>query len=136
MLSSPEFLYLHRKIVMAFQRNFSRFLTLYQRLFLSCQKPSIVCCTPTCSLLPFLFHFLFLFLFRPLMQNCVNFFLISFKMVLMSYNLLVTQFTISSVQFSSVTQSCPTLCDPMYCSTPGLPVHHQLPESTQTHAHR
>ena len=37
-----------------------------------------------------------------------------------------------SVQFSSVTQSSPTLCDPMNCSTPGLPVHHQLPESTQT----
>ena len=36
------------------------------------------------------------------------------------------------VQFSSVAQSCPTLCDPMDCSTPGLPVHHQLPESTQT----
>ena len=39
------------------------------------------------------------------------------------------------VQFSSVAQSCPTLCDPMYCSTPGLPVHHQLPEFTQTHVH-
>ena len=39
------------------------------------------------------------------------------------------------VQFSSVTQSCPTLCDPMNHSTPGLPVHHQLPESTQTHVH-
>ena len=39
------------------------------------------------------------------------------------------------VRFRSVTQSCPTLCDPMYCSTPGLPVHHQLPESTQTHVH-
>ena len=37
-----------------------------------------------------------------------------------------------SVQFSSVSQSCPTFCDPMNCSTPGLPVHHQLPESTQT----
>ena len=36
-------------------------------------------------------------------------------------------------QFSSVTQSCPTLCDPMDCSTPGLPVHHQLPELAQTH---
>ena len=43
---------------------------------------------------------------------------------------------ISSVQFSSVTQSCPTLCDPMNCSAPGLPVHHQLPEFTQTHVHR
>ena len=41
-----------------------------------------------------------------------------------------------SVQFSSVSQSCPTLCDPMNCSTPGLPVHHQLPEFTQTHVHR
>ena len=41
----------------------------------------------------------------------------------------------SSVQFSSVAQSCPTLCDPMDCSTPGLPVHYQLPELTQTHAH-
>ena len=41
-----------------------------------------------------------------------------------------------SVQFCSVAQSCPTLCDPMNCSTPGLPVHHQLLEFTQTHVHR
>ena len=41
-----------------------------------------------------------------------------------------------SVQFSSVAQSYPTLYDPMNCSTPGLPVHHQLPEFTQTHIHR
>ena len=41
-----------------------------------------------------------------------------------------------SIQFSSVVQSCPTLCDPMNRSTPGLPVHQQLPESTQTHVHR
>jgi len=41
----------------------------------------------------------------------------------------------SSVQFSSVAQLCPTLCDPMSRSRPGLPVHHQLPESTQTHVH-
>ena len=41
-----------------------------------------------------------------------------------------------SVQFSSVTQSCLILCDPMNRSTPGLPVHHQLPEFTQTHVHR
>ena len=39
-------------------------------------------------------------------------------------------------QFSSVTHSCPTLCNPINCSTPGLPVHHQLPEFTQTHVHR
>ena len=43
---------------------------------------------------------------------------------------------LSNIQFSrSVAQSCLTLCDPMDCSTPGLPVHHQLPEFTQTHVH-
>ena len=41
-----------------------------------------------------------------------------------------------SVQFSSVAQSCLILCDPMNCSTPGLPVHHHLPEFTQTHIHQ
>ena len=41
-----------------------------------------------------------------------------------------------SVQFSSVAQSCPTLCDPMNHSTPDFPVYHQLPEFTQTHVHR
>ena len=40
------------------------------------------------------------------------------------------------IEFSSVTQSCLTLCDPIDCSTPGLPVHHQLLEFTQTHVHR
>ena len=39
------------------------------------------------------------------------------------------------VQFSSVTQSCPNVCDPMDCSMPGLTVYHQLPEFTQTHVH-
>ena len=55
-------------------------------------------------------------------------------------NLSVLEYIIAelntSVQFSSVAQSCPTLCDPMNRSTPGLPVHHQLPEFTQTHVHR
>ena len=41
----------------------------------------------------------------------------------------------SSIQFSSVAQSCLTLCDPMNLSMPGLPIHHQLPEFTQTHVH-
>ena len=41
-----------------------------------------------------------------------------------------------SVQLSSVTESSPTICNPMNHSTPGLPVHHQLPEFTQTHVHR
>ena len=54
-------------------------------------------------------------------------------MVMINWNNI--RHTYSSVQFSSVAQSCPTLCNPMNCSTPGLPVHHQLLESTQTHAH-
>ena len=49
---------------------------------------------------------------------------------------IVGLFASSWSQFSSVAQSCPTLCDPMSHSTPGLPVHHQPPESTQTHVHR
>ena len=48
---------------------------------------------------------------------------------------LVHQLQLRSVQFSSVTQPCPTLCNPMNRSTPHLPVHHQLLESTQTHHH-
>ena len=44
--------------------------------------------------------------------------------------------TVYSVQFSSVAQLCLTLCNPMNCSTPGLPVHHQLPEFTKTHVHQ
>ena len=47
----------------------------------------------------------------------------------------LTYSALSSVQFSWVAQSCPTLCDLMNSSTPGLPVHHQLPQSTQTHVH-
>ena len=51
--------------------------------------------------------------------------------------ILFTKFAMAlSVQFSSVPQLCPILCDPMDCSTPGLPVHHQLPEFIQTHVHR
>ena len=44
-------------------------------------------------------------------------------------------FILLILQLSSVTQSCPTLCNPMDCSMPGLPIHHQLPEFTQTHDH-
>ena len=46
------------------------------------------------------------------------------------------RFMISSDQIRLIPQSCPTLCDPMNRRTPGLPVHHQLPEFTQTHVHR
>ena len=47
----------------------------------------------------------------------------------------ICKWAFSLVQISSVTQSCPILCDPMNSSIPGLPVHHQLPEFTQTHVH-
>ena len=47
-----------------------------------------------------------------------------------------TNHCFSTIQFSSVAQSCPTLCNPMNRSMPGLPVHHHLPEFTQTHVHR
>ena len=59
-----------------------------------------------------------------------------FLLSLSSRGSLVLLSSISSVQFSSLAQSCPTLCDPMNCSTPGLPVHHQLLEFTQTHVHQ
>ena len=49
--------------------------------------------------------------------------------------LMIFTLCISSFQFSSVTQSCMTLCNPMDCSTPGFPVHHRLLELAQTHVH-
>ena len=52
---------------------------------------------------------------------------------LLSGFILEFNFAGETVQFSSVAQSCPTLCNPMNCSMPALPVHHQFPESTQTH---
>ena len=52
-----------------------------------------------------------------------------------SFDCFFLYFDINSVQFSSVIQLCPTLWDPMDCSTPGLPVHHQILEFTQTHVH-
>ena len=58
-----------------------------------------------------------------------------FLCVILNFLVLKSSFMIM-VQFSSVTQSCPNLCDPMNCSTPGPPVHHQIPEFTQTHVHR
>ena len=72
------------------------------------------------SLMP---HFNSLFFFEKLLilEFQIPFMLVSVYVVLL--------------QFSSVAQSCLTLCDPMNCSTPGLPVHHQLPEFTQTRVH-
>ena len=61
--------------------------------------------------------------------------ILSITLLVCEINVIVQYFALS-VQFSSVAQLCPTLCDPMVCSMPGLPVHHQLQEFTQTHVHR
>ena len=70
-------------------------------------------------------------------NSCYYFcpFLFIFIEVLLMYNIICFGY-IALDQIRSVAQSCPTLCDPMNRSTPGLPVHHQLPEFTQTHVHR
>ena len=71
----------------------------------------------------------------PLLPSPVFPFPFDSLIVSISFLLSVQFVLVVSVQFSSVAQSCSTLCDPMNCSTPGLPVHHQLPEVTQTHVH-
>ena len=60
------------------------------------------------------------------------------EVVPQSRNVTLSDHTVieTDIQFSSVAQSCPTLCDPRNCSMPDPPVHHQLPEFTQTHVHR
>ena len=73
----------------------------------------------TVLVLPFLWHRL------SISFKCLGLIIITF----------VVFITDTSVQFSSIAQLCLTLCDPMNHSTPGLPVHHQLPEFTQTHVH-
>ena len=72
-------------------------------------------------------------------KNCLTFFMMEIMWVIV-FNLEYARqdgknSLVISVQFSSVAQSCPTLCDPMNHSKPGLPIHHQLPESTKTHVH-
>ena len=62
-------------------------------------------------------------IFCILLKNCISTMLCSIRFI-------------SSVQFSSVAQSCPILCNPMDCSMPGFPVHHQLQELTQTHVYQ
>ena len=69
--------------------------------------------------------------YPPTMWRVIFFLWSPIQMLITSEN----AFTDTSVQFSSVAQLCLTLCDAMVCSTPGLPVHHQLPEFAQTHLH-
>ena len=80
-------------------------MTAHCQVLMSLPKPNVSLCQPRCGL----------FIFRAMKT---------------SRPWLKKHFSL--VQLSSVTQLCLTLCDPMDCSTPGLPVHHQLPEFTQT----
>ena len=88
--------------------------------------PHIFCLLSYASLIFFSKHFFFS---KKTQIGLFNKMFSSLKIVQYCWNFS------ASVQFSSVTQLCLTLCDPMNCSTPGLPVYHQLPEFTQNHVH-
>ena len=65
-----------------------------------------------------------------------SWFIVALFCIMFPLSMFPLRATISSVRFSSVSQSCLTLCDPMDCSTPGFPIHHELMQFTQTHMHR
>ena len=69
-----------------------------------------------------------------IVSSCSRIYLISLHCMTLKFEEILKNI-INNIQFSSVAQSCPALCDPMNCSMPVLPVHHQLLESTQTHVH-
>ena len=78
-----------------------------------------------------------IFLFHEIVSVCQSInCMCLYTHVMYMWDMCIFVWSILSVQFSSVSQSCPTLSDPMNCSIPCLPVHHQLPEFTQTHVHR
>ena len=81
-------------------------------------------------MIPLVKEFSFLWAYRNTIDVCI---LTLYLKTLLNSN--YNNLSGNALQFSSVAQSCPTLCDPMDCSTPGFPVHHQLPEFTQTHVH-
>ena len=74
--------------------------------------------------------------YHPIISLYCNLIIDSLMEVNLDCNYSSCIFKFSSVQFSSVAQSCSTLCDPMNCSTPGLPVHHHFPKFTRIHIHR
>ena len=86
----------------------------------------------------YLFTYLILFLAVLGIHCCMGFSLVVEHGLLIVVASLVAEHRLqgASVQFSSVAQLCPTLCDPMDCNLPGFPVHHQLLKIAQTHVHR
>ena len=72
---------------------------------------------------------------HPAQVESIHLIRVSCKQAITTFSIPIPPLPFNQHQFSSVTQSCPTLCDPMGSSTPGFPVHHQLPEPTQTHVH-
>ena len=85
----------------------------------------------------FLSSFFFFFWYFILDSFYCSTFKVTIFYSAMSYLLLIpSNIFLSIVQFSPVTQLYPTLCDPLDCSTPGFPIHHQLPELTRTRVHR
>ena len=91
------------------------------------------CCFPKAFLHPKVFSPQFI---SDAMNQRCHLFNNSYGLNLLEVFILKMDFSYICSSVSSVAQSCPTLCDPMNCSTPGLPVHHQLPEFTETHVHR
>ena len=82
-----------------------------------------------------------LYSFLPSPSFYLPFFYLTSKFIILTFFLILLflsfhEHLFSSVQFSSIAQLCPTLCEPMNRSTQGLPVHQQLPEFTETHVHR
>ena len=126
--------------------------TNYRKLYFYFHLPQIIfkfllrcVLCPVCYLEVWGFPAAFLLLITGLIplwsesKHCMIFILLSFLTCVLSskmQSILVNVLCELSVEFSSVAQLCPTLCDPMSSSTPVLPVHHQLPEFTQTYVHQ
>ena len=72
----------------------------------------------------------------PVHTVYITFCLYNIMYIKLYYNFLTATWSLNNFEFTSVPQSCRTVCDPMYCNMPGFPVHHQLPELAQTHVHR
>ena len=102
----------------------------------------LICSSQITSSVEYLFMYLLAQIYVSSLEKCLLKSFVGFLIVLFCCCCWVLEILnlfwipVSCLQFSSVAQSCPTLGDPMNCSTSGLPVHHQVPEFTQTHVHR